>query len=255
MGADIEEKLKTQSDGKNKNSGNLINDKRRNTNFNSSEDVGVIEVNWKGLYQDCKYAWISVGIFMILMLYGVWSLSSKGYFESKKINEEVTKVKILEVTNYFGKKILIAGDITNNIPVEIRLPQKCVVDPRWIGSEVELRAARYQNNHTKISSFKFSGVDNLCDSTVGYLKAKEEREKMKELVHKISSYDLLPDLKIDEKVKTLNIVEIEQPKEVEMNNEKTLVINESEKIIKSFENQENKLQNSDKKEVKAEIKK
>lgn len=60
---------------------------------------------------------------------------------------------------------------------------------------------------------------------------------------------------VDEKVKTLNIVEIEQPKEVEMNNEKTLVINESEKIIKSFENQENKLQNSDKKEVKAEIKK
>ena len=58
-----------------------------------------------------------------------------------------------------------------------------------------------------------------------------------------------------EKVKTLNIVEIEQPKEVEMNNEKTLVIHESEKIIKSFENQENKLQNSDKKEVKAEIKK
>ena len=40
-----------------------------------------------------------------------------------------------------------------------------------------------------------------------------------------------------------------------MNNEKTLVIHESEKIIKSFENQENKLQNSDKKEVKAEIKK
>ncbi len=35
-----------------------------------------------------------------------------------------------------------------------------------------------------------------------------------------------------------------------MNNEKTLVIHESEKIIKSFENQENKLQNSDKKEVK-----
>lgn len=60
---------------------------------------------------------------------------------------------------------------------------------------------------------------------------------------------------VDEKVKTLNIVEIEQPKEVEMNNEKTLVIHESEKIIKSFENQENKLQNSDKKEVKAEIKK
>lgn len=200
MGADIEQKLKTQTDGEQRASGNIINDKRTAT-FHSSEDVGVIEVNWKGLYQDCKYAWISVGIFMILMLYGVWSLSSKGYFESKKIDEEVAKVRILEVTNYFGKKILIAGDVTNNIPVEVRLPQKCVVDPRWIGSEVELHATRYQNNQTKVASFKFTGVENLCDSTEGYLKEKVEREKMKNLVQKISSYDLIPDvIKSDEKI-------------------------------------------------------
>lgn len=233
---DIEERLKTQSEGEKKTSGNLINDRRAMATFHPSEDVGVVEVNWKGLYQDCKYAWISVGVFMVLMLYGVWSLSSKGYFESKKVSEDVVKVKILEVTNYFGKKILIAGDITNNIPVEVRLPQKCVVDPRWIGSEVELKAARFQNNQTKVTSFQFTGVENLCDSTEGYLKAKEEREKMKDLVHKISSYDFIPDV----------VTHHAQKPEVQSENE-TQVITES-KIEDEKLNENNKVdKNSEKK--------
>lgn len=227
MGIDIEERLKAQSEGEKKTSGNLINDRRAMATFHPSEDVGVVEVNWKGLYQDCKYAWISVGVFMILMLYGVWSLSSKGYFESKKVSEDVTKVRILEVTNYFGKKILIAGEVTNNIPVEVRLPQKCVVDPRWIGSEVELKAEKFQNNQTKTTSFQFTGVENLCDSTEGYLKAKKERERMKDLVHKISSYDFIPD-----------IVNHEQKHE---NKEEATVIGEVKNEDKAEKKDENKV--------------
>lgn len=206
----IEEKLKTQSGIKNKTSGNLINEKRAEQVFHSNEYVGVIEVNWKGLFEDCKYAWMTVLIFMSCMLYGVWTLSVNGYFDSKKITEEITKVKILEVTNYFGKKILISGELTNHIPVEVRLPQKCVVDPRWIGSEIELKAEKYQNNHTKITNYKFTGVENLCDSTEGYLKTKKEKEKMKELVNKIANYEILSDqaeeTKSENKIESSSII-------------------------------------------------
>lgn len=234
MSVNVEEKLKSQSGVENKTSGNLINNKMTvsNSGFYSSEEIGVIEVNWKGLYKDCKYAWISVGIFMILMLYGVWKLSSNGYFDSKKVSENEAVVKILEVTNYFGKKILVTGEITNNIPVEVRLPQKCVVDPRWIGSEVKLVAAKYQNNHTKIASFQFAGIEYLCDSNEGYVKAKLEKEKLKGFIKKISSYDIIPDIKMI--ADTKNETHAEEVKDLTK-----FVENSEENSFDKFENKHN----------------
>lgn len=119
-------------------------------------------VNWKGLYQDCKYAWITLFSILLTIFIVVVYLTSQGYFTHRIVNQQVEKVQVLEVLEFFGKKVLIKGKITGDVPIEVPLPRDCDVNKKWIGKDITIDVITQYKQYNNSEFYEFRKIEQIC---------------------------------------------------------------------------------------------
>lgn len=121
-----------------------------------------VQVNWKGLYEDGKAAWNTLLLVLLGILGIVFYLTSQGYFSHKVVDEKEVEIKILGSANYFGKKLLVSGSVTNNAPMEVKLPSFCEINPDFFGRTIKVIIATEYRAYNNIEYYDFKNIDQVC---------------------------------------------------------------------------------------------
>ena len=121
-----------------------------------------IQVNWKGLYEDGKAAWNTLLLIILGILGIVLYLTSQGYFTHRIVDEKKVEVKVLGEANYFGKTVLVSGVITNNTPIEVKLPSFCEINPNFFGKTINVTVATEYKAYNNIEYYDFKDIDQVC---------------------------------------------------------------------------------------------
>lgn len=126
--------------------------------------VHATHVNWRGLYQDSKWAWLSLLFIMVSIIVTVSYLGINGYFTHRSIGEpHQEKVKILDISNYLGYRLLIEGEISHHLPMEIKLPKNCIISRDWINKTVSVEVVTQYRPYNSTEFYEFPGIYELCN--------------------------------------------------------------------------------------------
>ena len=125
--------------------------------------IKATSVNWKGLYKDSKWSWLSLFAIALMIISTVAYLSVHGYFSSRQLGDiRSEKVKILDVTNYLGNRLLIEGQLSNHLPIEVKMPKNCIIEKNWINKTVKVDVITKYRPFNNTEFFEFPGLYNLC---------------------------------------------------------------------------------------------
>lgn len=125
--------------------------------------VKAASINWKGLYKDSKWSWLSLFSIALLIFSTVLYLSLHGYFSSRQLGDiRSEKIKVLDVTNYLGNRVLIEGQISNHVPIEVKMPKGCIVNKDWINKTVKVDVITKYRPFNNTEFFEFPGLSSLC---------------------------------------------------------------------------------------------